>query len=286
MTERLRGLLIIVAIYVIAFAVAAIPYCLIDDMFAASAVLTAVATLVVFISSCVYSDVSMYDPYWSVAPPVIIIFNMVRYRLLGINAWILLFIVGLWSLRLTVNWYMTYKGIRHEDWRYAMYRQKYKAPVFLMISFLGLHFMPTVVVYASLVSGLFSITASEFSVLSVFGLLVMLMAILLELTADRAIHRFLREHKGEGVTCGVSVWKYSRHPNYLGEMSFWTGMFLYYLPLFPSHAVFGMGFLTVIALFLFVSIPMMEKHNLQRRKDYAEYMEHTSMLLLLPRRKG
>ena len=38
------------------------------------------------------------------------------------------------------------------------------------------------------------------------------------------------------------------------------------------------------ALFPLVSIPMMEKHNMQRRKDYAEYMRHTSRLLLLQRR--
>ena len=61
-------------------------------------------------------------------------------------------------------------------------------------------------------------------------------------------------------------------------------MFLYFVPLYPSTAYYGLGFLTVIALFPLVSIPMMEKHNMQRRKDYAEYKSHTSKLLLLPRR--
>ena len=39
-------------------------------------------------------------------------------------------------------------------------------------------------------------------------------------------------------------------------------------------------------LFLFVSIPMMERHNAARRTDYAEYRARTSMLLLLPNRKA
>ena len=56
----------------------------------------------------------------------------------------------------------------------------------------------------------------------------MLLAILLEFLSDRAIHRFLREHRGERKTCNISVWKYSRHPNYLGEMSFWTGLYIYF----------------------------------------------------------
>ena len=285
MKEKQKGLLIISAIYILAFALAAIPYCLMENMFAATAVFTAVATVVVFISSCVYSDVSMYDPYWSVAPPVMIIANMVRYKLYGINAWIILAVVGLWSLRLTLNWYATYRGIGHEDWRYAMYRRKSGAPLFLLISFFGLHFVPTIVVYASLVSGLFAICASEFNVLSVFGLVIMLLAILLELVSDRAIHRFLLEHKEERRSCDVSVWKYSRHPNYLGEMSFWTGMYLYFLPLFASYWLYGLGFFSMIALFLFISIPMMEKHNLERRADYADYRKRTSMILLLPPRK-
>ena len=284
MREKQKGLLIITAVYVMAFVIAAFPYYQAEDMLAASAIFTAVATVVVFISSCVYSDVSMYDPYWSVEPPVIILLNMIRYKLFGVNAWIILSIVCLWSLRLTGNWYVTYKGIGHEDWRYSMYRKKLSPFIFLFLSFFGLHFMPTVVVYASLVSGLFSIRAEGFSVLSIPGMIIMLLAILLEFISDRAIHGFLKDHAGEGKTCNVSVWKYSRHPNYLGEMSFWTGMYLYFLPLFPSKAFCGIGFLSMIALFLFISIPMMEKHNLERRSDYESYMKKTSKVLLLPRK--
>ena len=47
----------------------------------------------------------------------------------------------------------------------------------------------------------------------------------------------------------------------------------------------GLGFLAVVLLFLTVSIPMMERHNEQRRADYAAYKKRTSMLLLLPPKK-
>ena len=82
------------------------------------------ATIITWGFGLVYENVSVYDPYWSVEPPVIIALNMVRYRLYGINAWIILCVVGLWAVRLTANWYATYRGIGHEDWRYAMYREK------------------------------------------------------------------------------------------------------------------------------------------------------------------
>ena len=285
MSERTKGCLADLAIYSVAFGIAAIPFYIIDSMLAAAAVFTAVATLLIFIASTALKDVSVYDPYWSVAPPVILLFCMGKYSFWNVNSFLLFAIVLLWAFRLTANWFITYRGIGHEDWRYAMYREKCSAPVFHLISFVGLHFVPTAVVYLGLVSGLLSIEVPRFAPLSLVGAAIMLFAVSLEFVSDRAIHRFLRQHRGERKTCDISVWKYSRHPNYLGEMSFWTGMFVYYAALCPAKWYLGLGFLSIIALFLTVSIPMMEKHNEARRADYPAYKARTSMLLLLPSKK-
>jgi len=285
MKEKTKGVLIDVIVYLVAFGVAAVPFAFIDDILGATAAFTATATLIVFVASCAFSDVSVYDPYWSVAPPVMIVADMIKYRLFSFSAIVLLAVVTVWATRLTANWLVTYKGLGHEDWRYAMYREKFKAPMFLFISFTGLHFVPTAVVYAGLVSGIFAMQIEAFAPLSAIGVAVMLGAVALEFFSDRAIHKFLRDHKGERRTCDVSVWRYSRHPNYLGEMSFWTGMFIYFVAARPEIWYCGLGFLAIIALFLTVSIPMMEKHNAERRADYAEYKKKTSMLLLLPRKK-
>ena len=286
MTEKTKGVFIDAAVYAIAFGTASLSLIFIGDIFAAAAAFMSVATVVVFAASCIFSDVSVYDPYWSVAPPVILFACMLKYGFYNANAVILLAVVCVWSARLTVNWYYTYKGLGHEDWRYAMYRERYRAPAFLFVSFTGLHFVPTVVVYAGLVSGLFAMQEETFSPLSAVGVAVMLGAVALEYISDRAIHRFLREHKGERITCGVSVWKYSRHPNYLGEISFWTGMYIYFAAACPDIWYRGLSFLAVPALFCAVSIPMMEKHNAARRADYAEYKAKTSVLLLLPPKSG
>ncbi|MBR6050287.1 MAG: DUF1295 domain-containing protein [Clostridia bacterium] len=285
MNEKTKGVIIDIIVYISAFAVGAVPFMFIENIFAATAAFTATATLVVFIASCIYSDVSIYDPYWSVAPPVMLIADMIKYKLWNVNSIILLAVVIIWATRLTANWLITYKGLGREDWRYAQYREKFNAPMFHFISFVGLHFVPTIVVYAGLVGGIFAMQEEKFSIPSLIGLFVMLAAVNLENISDSAIHRFLKEHEGERRTCDVSVWKYSRHPNYLGEMSFWTGMYIFFVAIRPDIWYYGLGFLSIIALFLFVSIPMMEKHNAERRVDYAEYKAKTSMLLLLPRKK-
>ena len=284
MSEKTKGVLADVLIYAVAFALGAIPFFVIGDIYAATAAFTATATVVVFIASTALRDVSVYDPYWSVAPPVMLIFDIVKYRLWNVNSAILFALVCVWAARLTGNWLSTYRGIGREDWRYARYRAKLSAPMFLAVSFFGLHFVPTIVVYLGLCSAIGAMRTDVFAPLSAFGIAVMLAAVGLELISDRAIHRFLRENAGKRRTCDVSVWRYSRHPNYLGEMSFWSGMYFYLLAVRPEKWYVGIGFLTIIALFLIVSIPMMERHNEERRADYADYKKRTSMLLLLPRK--
>ena len=286
MTPKTKGTLIDAATYAVAFGIAAVPFMMIDNIFAATAVFTAVATAVIFIVTVVTKDVSVYDPYWSVAPPVMLLADILKYRLWNINSAILLTVTLIWAVRLTANWFVTYKGLGHEDWRYAMYREKLNPVVFQLLSFFGLQMMPTAVVYLGLVSAIFSIQRTEFEPFSLLGVAVMLSGVGLEFISDRAIHGFLEEHRGEHRTCDVSVWRYSRHPNYLGEMSFWTGMYIYFVALCPEIWYKGLGFLTIIAVFLAVSIPMMEKHNMERRADYAEYKARTPVLIPLPNRKG
>ncbi|MBS7262512.1 MAG: DUF1295 domain-containing protein [Eubacteriales bacterium] len=285
MTEKNKGLLVNLFLYAGAFGVGLIPFVWINDLFAAEAALTAAATLVIYIVTCFVPDTSLYDPYWSVTPPVMLLAAMVKYRFWSANAVLLLLGVLVWSLRLTINWAVTYRGLCHEDWRYRMFREKYGKLGFALINFTGLQFVPTLVVYAGLVAAFFVVESDGFQPLMLIGLAVMLAGAALEWTADRAIHRFLRENKGALRTCDVSLWRYSRHPNYFGEMTFWFGIFIAFLTVRSDIWYYGLGFLLIVALFCAVSIPMMERHNAERRADYAAYKRRTSVLLPLPPRK-
>ena len=215
-----------------------------------------------------------------------LVIAMIKYNFWSTNAIILLSAFLIWSVRLTGNWAITYKGLLHEDWRYKQYRDRLSPFGFAMINFVGLQFVPTIVVFAGMTGAFHLLGTDGFSPLIFPGIAVMILGVLLEFVSDRAIHRFLRENKGKNVTCDVSIWHYSRHPNYLGEMTFWTGVFIAFACVLPNIWYFGLGFILIILLFLTVSIPMMEKHNSQRRADYAEYKERTSVLIPLPNKKN
>ena len=91
----------------------------------------------------------------------------------------------------------------------------------------------------------------------------------------------------KSAVCDVGLWRYSRHPNYLGEILFWWGMYIYGLGADAGRFWWMFVGPAVITLsIVFASIPLMEKRQLARRPAYAQYQASTSMLLLLPKCKG
>lgn len=287
MSEKTKGLLINILIYIVSFGIGLIPFILITNYLLSSLIFTLVATFVIFIVTCFIPDTSIYDPYWSVAPIVILLASSIKYHtwtynLLGVGA-----ICVFWSIRLTLNWYITYKGLCHEDWRYHNYRENLSKTQFFLVNLVGLQYVPTLVVFAALIPALIIVRSNEFNPLIVIGLVISVFGVMLEIIADKTVHKFLQLKKNDTVksTCNIGIWKYSRHPNYLGEIMFWFGLFVAFLLTNIDIWYYGIGFIFMPCLFLFISIPLMEKHNISRRNDYVEYKKKTSMLLLLPQKK-
>ena len=289
--EKIIGVLVNIAIYLIAFALAFIPYyfMLINEIHPLLNMLTftMTATFVIYIFCVIFKNTSIYDPYWSVAPLVMVILHMVAYKTFNINAIIFVVLVFLYAFRLTRNWYLTYDGLDpiNEDWRYQKYRHSLPRWKFEFVNFFGLIFFPTFVVYASLIPGLLFMFLVEFNPLAIIGFFFMLLGPALELIADYQVHSFIKDNDDHSKVCDRGLWNYSRHPNYLGELTFWFGIMLTFILTNLEIWYFGLGFIIMLLLFVFISIPLMEKHNIEKRPAYIEYKKHTSMLLILPRRK-
>ena len=81
-----------------------------------------VATVVVWSFGLLYENVSVYDPYWSVFPPVAFLLWAFYTGVWSLPVILLLVASWYWGWRLTRNWAITFKGIAHEDWRYTKYR--------------------------------------------------------------------------------------------------------------------------------------------------------------------
>jgi len=245
-----------------------------------------VATVVVFAFSMVFDNSSIYDPYWSVAPPLIALYWLTAGGLpekIPFRSLLTLALVALWASRLTFNWARRWSGIRHEDWRYRAFRGRYKS-LYWPVSFFGIHLFPTLIVFLGCLS-LYPVMSGtsgsprSFGLLDIFAAAVTLTAIALETTADRQLHRYKQSSPKSGQILNEGLWARCRHPNYLGEVTFWWGVYLFGLSASPSHWWFILGPLAMTSLFIGVSVPWMDRHLLERKSEYAEHMQRVPALL-------
>ena len=238
-----------------------------------------VATIVVWAFGLLYENVSVYDPYWSVFPPIAFLL-WAFYAGWSLPVILLLIASWYWGWRLTRNWVITFKGIGHEDWRYTKYRSLHPA-LFHLINFFGLNMVPTLVVFAAMLPGLKlyeaegSLSPVSVAVL-ILGFIVCLIAPTIQLIADKQSHDFRAAHPGE--VCNVGLWQHGRHPNYFGEILFWWGIWIMYVP-FGGIDWYVLGPIAMTALFLGISIPLMEHRQLANKPAYAEYKKQTRMLI-------
>ena len=234
-----------------------------------------VATIVCFIFSLIFKNSSVYDPYWSVAPIVILVgYSIVNgLNILGV---LTLIAVCYWGIRLTANWAYTFKGLTHQDWRYTMLCEK-TGKLYPIINFVGIHYVPTLVVYGCILPAVLVIESKpEINVLSVIFLCVSVAAATIQCIADIQMHKYRKNRETPFIRMGI--WKHSRHPNYLGEILMWWGIGLSAVCAMPDMWYLIFGAVANTALFLSVSIPMADGRQ-SRKEGFAQYKSETRMLL-------
>lgn len=281
--KKIKDLTVILFIYVLAFALGYFSCLYFENIMLRLFVFDTVATVVTFVFSVSYKNSSVYDAYWSVAPMIMSVWLFIINKAFAPFQILFLVVFNVWSIRLTANWITVFTDFSYEDWRYKKFRDETPKIFWPLVNFFGIHYMPTLVVFLGMLP-LFRIAEGDIGILSVIGILVMLWGIGLEFFADRQMHGFLNSNP-KGEVLRVGLWKYSRHPNYLGEISFWLGAYLSMLPYSFDYWYYGCGFLSIALLFNIVSIPLMEKRQLSRRPQYSDYKKETSRLLLWKKRK-
>lgn len=123
--------------------------------------------------------------------------------------------------------------------------------------------------------------------LAVVGMLVWLFGFGIEAVADLQKSRFRADPSNAGRFIHTGLWSWSRHPNYFGEITLWTGVALIALP-----ALSGWQLATLVSpLFVFLlitrvsGVPMLEKYADKTwggQDDYEAYKSRTSVLVPLP----
>ncbi len=286
MKKKIIGLLILLVIYIISFFAGLGSFLLLpNDMNIIFKILIAdvVATIVIWIFGVILKTASVYDPYWSIQTPVIFIALMIYYGNYNVGTIIFFIFIMFWAIRLTGNFIITFNDITYIDWRYVNIK-KQTGKLYQIVNLLGINMMPTLLVFlASLPAFYYVINGNEFDALNIIGLFIMGFATIIELISDLNMHKFQEIRTSKSEIIRVGLWKYSRHPNYFGEILFWYGVLLVFLIGNMDYWYVMFGALSINLLFMFISIPLAEKKLITYKDGYLEYQKTTRRLIPLPK---
>jgi steroid 5-alpha reductase family enzyme len=158
--------------------------------------------------------------------------------------------------------------------------QKAHPKVWFLSNLVGINLMPTIVVFIQFI-GIQEFLQKNiaWNLWFLLGLIICLGAVYLEFTADRQMAIFKNRNCGQKKCIQEGLWKYSRHPNYFGEVSMWWGVWLMYFSGNQKIDFLILPPVLMTALFLFISIPMMEKKMVSSRPEYRRIQKQVSMLI-------
>jgi steroid 5-alpha reductase family enzyme len=201
------------------------------------------------------------------------------------RGWLVLTLVTIWGLRLAWHVYRRNRG-KPEDYRYQAWRQSWGKwfyfrsylQVFLLQGFfMELIYFPVFVIMLH--------QRAPLAPTDIVGTIVWIIGFLFESIGDKQLAEHIHNPANKGKLMTTGLWRYTRHPNYFGEVTQWWG--IYIIGLSVQYGYIGIiGPLTITLLILFVSgVPLLEK-KYAGRPDWEAYKHRTSIFIPLPPKKS
>ena len=187
--------------------------------------------------------------------------------------------IFVWAIRLGTYLFLRIIKMKADD-RFNNIRQSF-------IKFFAFWLLQGVTVFIVLLPSifLFKRADSELGHASIGGLVIYVLGMMMEAVADHQKYTFKKDLANKGKFIQTGLWKYSRHPNYLGEILVWTGIYLFALPhlTYPYNIIGALSPLYIFCMLVFVSgVPLLERSADKKwGKDpaYQAYKQKTRVLI-------
>jgi steroid 5-alpha reductase family enzyme len=193
----------------------------IGALLAANLGAVAAMMLVLWLISIPLRDVSFIDSFWAFGFVLIGCVTMRLFPFGGIHQQALTVLVVVWGLRL--GFYLLWRWRREgADGRYIALTRKAKGNVHL-------HTLKTVFALQGAMMWLVSLplqlgpygATGELGALAMSGVALAAIGILFESVGDWQLARFKGDEGNRGKVLDSGLWRYTRHPNYFGDLCFW-----------------------------------------------------------------
>lgn len=253
------------------------------DLLMPAFLFSVIVNLLMFIPAFTYKTDKLTDISYALTFMGVATFSVLKSTQ-SIEHLILWTLVMLWASRLGIFLFVRINRMG-KDKRFDGMRESF-------FKFIRFWLLQGVSVFVVLVSSvlLWQEQTPQLTILSFLGAFIFLIGLSLEATADYQKFVFTGKAQNKGKWIETGVWSISRHPNYLGEMLVWVGLYTFAVQSLGGNdkLIALVSPLYIILLLLFVSgIPLLEKSADKRwgsDKSYQAYKKRVPVLL--PKLKG
>ena len=247
-----------------------------------SFVLALVAALVwqriIFMIGKRLERIDVVDVGWGLTFIVIAVVMAILHSPVNIAGAIVMALVIMWGGRLSWHIGQRFRRSRLQDPRYTNLVRHYSPLLFWVHVYVRIFIVQALLATIISLPVIVVLTAQPaMSMVAYAGMAVWIVGFVCEVVADAHLKSFLRTAKKNELMM-TGLWKYSRHPNYFGEMLMWWG-----LAIFSCTTPYGwlgiVGALVITALLAFVSGVPPAEARAASNKGWKAYKASTSVLV-------
>ena len=229
-------------------------------------------------------NAAIVDPIWSLSFPLLAV---VYFLMSDRTQMKLLFVamIVIWGMRLGLHLLMRVLKEQHEDVRYAALRKEWgDRQNILMLRFY--YFQAILAMVLSIPFALVMNASLLISSFEIAGVVIWIIAVAGESTADAQLKAFKEDPANKGKVCDRGLWYYSRHPNYFFEWLIWVSFFVFSLGSPYGYTSIICPTLMLYFLTKVTGIPYTEIQSVRSKgQAYIEYQRTTSAFIPLPKKK-
>jgi len=230
-----------------------------------------------FLHSYIYRTDIFFDLVGSLSFLSIGVISLLLIPNIDANQILVFFLLLFWSLRLGPFLFIRRLGANNDE----RLEEFFKSPLSLYFLW-SMNSLWVFFTSLSMIIIFSSPNENEFGLIQWLGLIVWVTGYVIEVISDSQKTKFNKFNKGKFINIGL--WKYIRHPNYLGEIILWVGIFIISLNYIHSLTSF-LSILSPIFVFLLLrfitGVPQLEARGKEKwghLDEYNSYKEKTGLL--------
>lgn len=232
-----------------------------------------------FLPAYIYSSEKFFDLVGSLTFLSVIVSSLVFASSLDVGKILISFLVFVWACRLGSFLFIRVNR-SNGDSRFDEIKKS-------AIWFLGVWTLQGIWVIVTSSAAIFAITSQssrDFGLISYIGLSVWMLGFSIEVIADSQKNSFRNNKNNKNLFIKTGLWSMCRHPNYLGEILLWTGIFCLAYPYLIGWKILSIisPFFVYFLLTYVSGIPLLERVAEKKWGDdpkFILYKKRTNRLL-------